>query len=179
MAANPILVFFPMPPQWWSGQVAQLVEHWTENPGVAGSIPALSTGCNPLAGGPSRLGGSPRREAWGGKSKWYPGRAGARVVWPNRTSQPEGAPENRSKRASGAKKRFCRALRGALPARRLRRPASRRDFRGNSRCHDHRAFAVTAARIARRPFGERSMRLFAPPAMLLRLKSVRREFAHA
>ena len=26
-----------------SGQVAQLVEHWTENPGVAGSIPALST----------------------------------------------------------------------------------------------------------------------------------------
>ncbi len=25
------------------GQVAQLVEHWTENPGVAGSIPALST----------------------------------------------------------------------------------------------------------------------------------------
>jgi hypothetical protein len=26
-----------------SGQVAQLVEHRTENPGVAGSIPALST----------------------------------------------------------------------------------------------------------------------------------------
>ena len=25
------------------GQVAQLVEHWTENPGVAGSTPALST----------------------------------------------------------------------------------------------------------------------------------------
>src|SRR5262249_16286177 len=27
-----------------TGQVAQLVEHRTENPGVAGSIPALSTG---------------------------------------------------------------------------------------------------------------------------------------
>jgi hypothetical protein len=26
-----------------AGQVAQLVEHRTENPGVAGSIPALST----------------------------------------------------------------------------------------------------------------------------------------
>jgi hypothetical protein len=26
-----------------SGQVAQLVEQWTENPCVAGSIPALST----------------------------------------------------------------------------------------------------------------------------------------
>ena len=25
------------------GQVAQLVEHWTENPGVAGSTPALTT----------------------------------------------------------------------------------------------------------------------------------------
>jgi hypothetical protein len=25
------------------GQVAQLVEHWTENPGVGGSIPPLST----------------------------------------------------------------------------------------------------------------------------------------
>ena len=27
-----------------NGQVAQLVEHWTENPGVGGSIPPLSTG---------------------------------------------------------------------------------------------------------------------------------------
>ena len=27
----------------FAGQVAQLVEHRTENPGVAGSIPALST----------------------------------------------------------------------------------------------------------------------------------------
>ncbi len=27
----------------WSGQVAQLVEQWTENPCVAGSIPALTT----------------------------------------------------------------------------------------------------------------------------------------
>ena len=29
--------------QEWDGQVAQLVEHRTENPGVAGSIPALAT----------------------------------------------------------------------------------------------------------------------------------------
>ena len=27
------------------GQIAQLVEHRTENPGVAGSIPALPTTC--------------------------------------------------------------------------------------------------------------------------------------
>jgi hypothetical protein len=33
----------PLSAEFRSGQVAQLVEHRTENPGVAGSIPALST----------------------------------------------------------------------------------------------------------------------------------------
>ena len=33
----------PAAPTRSSGQVAQLVEHWTENPGVGGSIPPLAT----------------------------------------------------------------------------------------------------------------------------------------
>ena len=42
-----------------SGQVAQLVEHWTENPGVGGSIPSLTTKPGPLGPGFCFVGANP------------------------------------------------------------------------------------------------------------------------
>jgi hypothetical protein len=33
----------PSSPQQHNGTVAQMVEHWTENPGVTGSIPVSTT----------------------------------------------------------------------------------------------------------------------------------------
>jgi hypothetical protein len=49
------------------GWVAQLVEQWTENPRVGGSIPPLATLIQKSASGPE--GPTPRREVGGQRSK--------------------------------------------------------------------------------------------------------------